>query len=118
MPHSLSPSSSNAAGVVKDEPVDGGAGISDSVATAETAATTADGDVDMNEAEAEAEAEAPSAGQTEEKKKEVKLDELFADVDSDDEFPSSAPVKREGVSSPVRPSSPSYVTSSVDFLLK
>ncbi|KAL2210789.1 prim-pol domain-containing protein [Sarocladium strictum] len=34
-------------------------------------------------------------------KKEVKLDELFADVDSDDDFPSSAPVpKQEAASSP------------------
>lgn len=73
-------------------------------ADADTVAAAAmdDADIDMNEVEA------PSAGQTEPSKKEVKLDELFADDDSDDEFPSSAPVKREAVSSPARAASPSY----------
>lgn len=68
------------AGSVKDEPMED-SGIPDSVTVA------ADGDVAMGEAEAA------------DVKKEVKLDELFADVDSDDEFPSSAP-KQEPVSSP------------------
>jgi DNA primase small subunit len=108
MPHSISPNSGDAATTVKDEPMDGEAGIPSNSVPAGTAVTAADDDVDMND-EAQTEAEAPSAGQAEEAKKEVKLDELFADVDSDDEFPSSAPVKREGASSPARAASPSYV---------
>lgn len=104
MPHSLSPNSSNAA-AVKDEQPEGESGIPTNVAPANTAATMSDDDVDVDMNEAEA----PPAGQVEESKKEVKLDELFADDDSDDEFPSSAPIKREGVSSPVRAASPSYV---------
>ncbi|KAH0529766.1 hypothetical protein TsFJ059_004474 [Trichoderma semiorbis] len=107
MPHSLSPNSSNAA-AVKDEQPDGESGIPTNVAPAETAATMADDDVDIDMNEAEV----PPAGQAEESKKEVKLDELFADDDSDDEFPSSAPVKREGVSSPVRAASPSNIPAS------
>ncbi|KAL7958494.1 hypothetical protein V8C34DRAFT_148354 [Trichoderma compactum] len=107
MPHSLSPNSSNAS-AVKDEQPDGESGIPTNVAPAETAATMADDDVDVDMNEAEA----PPAGQAEESKKEVRLDELFADDDSDDEFPSSAPVKREGVSSPVRAASPSNIPAS------
>lgn len=39
---------------------------------------------------------------------EVKLEDLFADIDSDEEFPSSAPgIKAEG--SPEAPASPMYV---------
>jgi DNA primase small subunit len=46
-----------------------------------------------------------------EAKKEVKLDDLFADVDSDDEFPSSSrPAEAPKPSSPPpAPSSPMYV---------
>jgi DNA primase small subunit len=99
MPHSISPNP------IKDEPMDAEAGIpSDAV----PAKSSADDDVDMND---EPQTEAPPAGQAEEVKKEVKLDELFADEDSDEEFPSSAPVKREGASSPARAASPSYVAS-------
>ncbi|KAL7814797.1 hypothetical protein V8C26DRAFT_403228 [Trichoderma gracile] len=99
MPHSLSPT--------KDEQMDGEAAENPSnAAPADTAAAMDDADVDMNEVEA------PSAGQAEPSKKEVKLDELFADDDSDDEFPSSAPVKREAVSSPARAASPSAMPTS------
>lgn len=82
--------------------MDADAGIPGDAAPAKT---PTDDDVDMND---EPQAEAPPAGQAEEVKKEVKLDELFADEDSDEEFPSSAPVKREGASSPARAASPSY----------
>lgn len=99
MPHSISPNP------VKDEPMDADAGIPSDAAPAKT--STGD-DVDMNDGP---QTEAPPAGQAEEAKKEVKLDELFADEDSDEEFPSSAPVKREGASSPARAASPSYVAS-------
>lgn len=99
MPHSISPNP------IKDEPMDGDAGIPSDAAPAKT---PTDDDADMND---EPQAEAPPAGQAEEVKKEVQLDELFADEDSDEEFPSSAPVKREGASSPARAASPSYVAS-------
>lgn len=60
-----------------------------------------DDDVDMVDTNG-----VPSAEQAS-KKGDVKLDELFADVDSDEEFPSSAPVKAEPrSSSPAGPASP------------
>ncbi len=40
--------------------------------------------------------------------KEVKLDDLFADADSDEEFPSSRPKEELVSSSPEAPSSPPY----------
>ncbi|UKZ66984.1 uncharacterized protein TrAtP1_008148 [Trichoderma atroviride] len=100
MPHSISPNP------VKDEPMDADPEIPGDAAPAKT---TTDDDVDMND---EPQAEAPPAGQAEEVKKEVKLDDLFADEDSDEEFPSSAPVKREGASSPARATSPSDIPAS------
>ncbi|KAI0114236.1 prim-pol domain-containing protein [Hypoxylon sp. NC0597] len=42
----------------------------------------------------------------EEDKKDVKLEDLFADVDSDDEFPSSRPAEDKFSSSPAAPASP------------
>lgn len=87
--------------------MDGEAEVPSNAAPADTAAAVEDVDIDMNEVEA------PSAGQAEQSKKEIKLDELFADDDSDDEFPSSVPVKREAVSSPARAASPSYVLAFV-----
>jgi DNA primase small subunit len=60
-----------------------------------------DDDIDMVDTDG-----VPSVEQAS-KKGDVKLDELFADVDSDDEFPSSAPVKPEPrSSSPAGPASP------------
>lgn len=62
----------------------------DSPATNGDTQQTADEDIPM----AEASEPAPAAGiKEEEKKGEVKLEDLFADVDSDDEFPSSRPAK-------------------------
>jgi DNA primase small subunit len=56
-----------------------------------------EGDVDMTQSQNDSETQ----GRDGTEKKEVKLDELFADVDSDDDFPSSAPVpKQEAASSP------------------
>jgi DNA primase small subunit len=53
----------------------------------------------------------PSAsdGANGEEKKEVKLEDLFADVESDDEFPSSRPQENKLSSSPEFPSSPMSV---------
>ena len=45
-------------------------------------------------------------GEAEDAKKDIKLEDLFADVDSDDEFPSSAPAPAQpasGSSSPLAP---------------
>ncbi|EQK98565.1 eukaryotic and archaeal DNA primase small subunit [Ophiocordyceps sinensis CO18] len=58
-----------------------------------------DGDVEMDAGETPAADAVPP-------KKEVKLEDLFADVDSDEEFPSSAPVKHEDPSSSSPTSSP------------
>ncbi|KAI1343689.1 prim-pol domain-containing protein [Xylariaceae sp. FL0016] len=83
MPHSVSPGSKSPAAqdAMADSPVQNG----------ET-------DVVMAEAIA-----APNG----EEKKDVKLEDLFADVDSDDEFPSSAkPGEEKPSSPPVAPSSP------------
>ncbi|KAK5995726.1 DNA primase small subunit [Cladobotryum mycophilum] len=72
-------------GIVKDEPMEDETGIPSGISEAVPAASTAD-DVDMNEA---------SASKAE-PKKDIKLEELFDDDDSDAEFPSSAPVKKGG----------------------
>ncbi|KYK54780.1 DNA primase small subunit [Drechmeria coniospora] len=53
----------------------------------------------------------PSQVDADSVKKEVQLDELFADDDSDGEFPSSAPVKEPTSSSPPRPQSPVDMTA-------
>ncbi|KAH9906060.1 prim-pol domain-containing protein [Xylariomycetidae sp. FL2044] len=65
-----------------------------------------DNDITMAEPQA-----LPTASDNEEKK-DVKLEDLFADVDSDDEFPSSKPVEDKMSSSPLAPSSPVDVTTS------
>ena len=93
MPHSDPPAPSSPPGNIKDEPMEDG-GIPSSVAG------TAEDDVEMN-------------GHGSAVKKEVKLDELFADVDSDDEeFPSSsAPVKAPNSSPPAHSGSPRFVNS-------
>lgn len=77
---------------VKDEPVDD-AGITSSIPQGN------DDDVDMLDASGAA-ADASAV-----KKADVKLDDLFANDDSDEEFPSSAPVKA-APSSPQGPASP------------
>ncbi|KJZ76744.1 DNA primase small subunit [Hirsutella minnesotensis 3608] len=69
-----------------------------------------DGDVDMNAPDAVAPEQNGDAPAPEPAKKEVKLEELF-DVESDNEFPSSAPVKNELSSSPPRMPSPSDLQS-------
>ena len=91
MPHSVSPDARDAADehapAMADEP------------TANGASQATDGDVAMDEAEA------PQASGD---KKDVKLDELFADMDSDDEFPSSREPRSDlpASSSPESPPSP------------
>lgn len=96
MPHSIKEPHSSSPAAVKDEPMDE-AGIPGSV----EAANNDEDDIDMVQVPA-------NGGETAVKKEDVKLDQLFADVDSDEEFPSSAPVK-EARSSPQPPASPVYV---------
>lgn len=87
MPHSVSPEA-NSPIAVPDET------MADSPVP-----PNADGDVAMAEADAPAvaapEAAAPEASAPEpsatEQKKDIKLEDLFDDADSDDEFPSSKP---------------------------
>ncbi|KAI0165198.1 prim-pol domain-containing protein [Hypoxylon sp. FL1284] len=65
------------------------------------------------------EAGAPTAATTGEDKKDAKLEDLFDDVDSDDEFPSSRPVKEELPSSPAAPmDSTAYAKSSDPELIR
>ncbi len=91
MPHAESQSSP---APVKDEAMDD-SGIPSSIGPSN------EDDIDMVDPNGAPEVEQPS------KKGDVKLDELFADVDSDEEFPSSAPVKAEPrSSSPAGPASP------------
>ncbi|KAJ3479029.1 hypothetical protein NLG97_g8421 [Lecanicillium saksenae] len=82
---------------VKDEPVDD-AGITSSVPQGD------EDDVDMLDA-SNAATDAAAV-----KKSEVKLDDLFPNDDSDEEFPSSAPVK-VAPSSPQRPASPTDISA-------
>ncbi|KAJ4164190.1 hypothetical protein LMH87_005874 [Akanthomyces muscarius] len=82
---------------VKDEPVDD-AGITSSIPQGD------DDDVDMLDA-SHAATDAAAV-----KRSDVKLDDLFAHDDSDDEFPSSAPVK-VAPSSPQGPGSPTDISA-------
>ncbi|KAJ6781362.1 hypothetical protein PWT90_02774 [Aphanocladium album] len=82
---------------VKDEPVDD-AGITSSISQGD------EDDVDMLDA-SNAAADAAAV-----KKTDVKLDDLFANDDSDEEFPSSAPVKA-APSSPQGPASPTDISA-------
>lgn len=81
MPHSITPEAMSSPNTVKDEPTEETA-ISNEVAPAPAA------DVDMAGAEENAEES------KEDSKKDIKkLEDLFDEDDSDDEFPSSAPVQ-------------------------
>ncbi|KAM7185160.1 eukaryotic and archaeal DNA primase small subunit [Naviculisporaceae sp. PSN 640] len=113
MPHSVTPpaegeSPAKAENVVEETPVEQtavGAVEAEKPEVGEASAQENE-DAPMQDApEAESEAE---AAPTEPKRSEVKLEDLFAGMDSDDdEFPSSAPgVKKEISSSPEMPSSP------------
>lgn len=97
MPHSLSPESKSphpANPHMEDSVGNGGSELSS-------------GDVDMTET-----ADGPVEAEREGKKKEVKLEDLFADVDSDEEFLSSQEQGQspheQGQGSPKAPSSPGY----------
>ncbi|KAI2635748.1 prim-pol domain-containing protein [Hypomontagnella submonticulosa] len=91
MPHSVSPEA-DGQDIVEETMPDVPAQNGDSQATGD--------DIAM------ADAKALPTDTNEEVKKEVKLDELFADVDSDDEFPSSRPGEAKFSSSPGAPASP------------
>lgn len=100
MPHSIPDDNmSSPRGVVKDEPMEDTA-IPSEITDANKdnshvdVDTDVDIDIDIDMEGGSTQEEAPAAV-----KKEVKLDELFADVESDDEFPSSAPVAKDPVSS-------------------
>lgn len=94
MPHSLSPNSKSSPAAVKDEPMD------DAAIPGEIEGHPDANDVDMDQTPTQSQTQGREAEEGE-AKKEVKLDELFADVDSDEDFPSSAPVpKQEPSSSP------------------
>lgn len=87
MPHSTDAEARSSPAAVKDEPMEDGGAVPD--------------DVEMAELQDDA---ATVAAAAEEPKKDVKLEELFDDVDSDEEFPSSAPVAQP--SSPAAPAAP------------
>lgn len=94
MPHSLDPEPKPSQATIKDEPMDE-TGIDAALADAN------DDDVDMVQVPSDTEAAVPTV------KKESRLDALlFDDVDSDEEFPSSAPVKQPPTSPPAAPASP------------
>ncbi|PNY25201.1 DNA primase [Tolypocladium capitatum] len=115
MPHSVAASSRLSPGAAKDEPMEEDNGIPSSLDQAADADPDDDMDGEMAQDDAAA---APEAVNKEVNKevskevnKEVKLDELFPDVDSDDEFPSSAPVREQASSSPARTASPTDATA-------
>ncbi|KXJ90231.1 DNA primase small subunit [Microdochium bolleyi] len=85
MPHSTSPDPKSA------EPLNQQTMAEPSTTPADAQTALEDGDVEMAEGSQQEQQPAAKA----EEKKEVKLDDLFADVDSDEEFPSSKPVKEE-----------------------
>ena len=94
MPHSVEMDEKSPAGLVKDEPMEDTDIPSDVQATGDN-----DGDAKMDDG--------PDTNGEGSSKNDVKLDDLFADVESDDEFPSSAPIKNEVASSPEQaPASP------------
>ncbi|KAI0845035.1 prim-pol domain-containing protein [Daldinia vernicosa] len=99
MPHSISPETDNQNPTVEETMAD--------------APTRADESQDNDDDITMAEANALPVPVKEEDKKDVKLDELFADVDSDDEFPSSRPAENKFSSSPEAPTSPIDRTVSV-----
>lgn len=108
MPHSVTPpaegeSPTTAENVVEETPVEETTGaVEGEKPEAQEASAQEDEDAPMQDAPE------TEAAPTEPKPSEVKLEDLFAGMDSDDdEFPSSAPgVKKEISSSPEMPSSP------------
>lgn len=92
MPHSISPETDNQNPTVEETMAD--------------APTRTDESQDIDNDITMAETDALSVPVKEEDQKDVKLDELFADVDSDDEFPSSRPGENKFSSSPEAPASP------------
>ncbi|KAL7619582.1 p48 polypeptide of DNA primase [Parahypoxylon ruwenzoriense] len=92
MPHSVSPETDSHNNATEETMTDAPAQNGDNQDT--------DKDITM------AETSAVPAATSEEDKKEVKLEELFADVDSDDEFPSSRQEGAKFSSSPAMPASP------------
>jgi DNA primase small subunit len=92
MPHSESPKGKSSPAAVKDEPMDDAA-----IPSQVEDHAVGEADVDMDQSQSQSQTQ----GRDEQTKKDVKLEDLFADVDSDDDFPSSAPVpKQEPASSP------------------
>lgn len=102
MPHSVSPEAqepdSEAVDMIADVRADPG----------DPATERQDEDQDMTMAEADVQGEdvTQSTDSNEQEKQEVKLEDLFADVESDEEFPSSNVQDLKMSSSPEAPASP------------
>lgn len=94
MPHSVSPEADSSNAAAEETMVDAPAPVNDGVGQG------TDDDITMAETNV-----IPAAANGEDKK-DVKLEDLFADVESDDEFPSSRPLKDEFSSSPAAAASP------------
>ncbi|KAI8964216.1 prim-pol domain-containing protein [Daldinia sp. FL1419] len=92
MPHSISPRTDNQNTAAEETMAD--------APTRNDESQDVDNDITM------AETNALPGPIKDEEKKDAKLEELFADVDSDEEFPSSRPGKTEFSSSPAAPASP------------
>ncbi len=105
MPHSISPAANS--------PSASSADMEDAAPVGDTNLAL-DSDAAMEESSIpQAEPAEPAEPKDQGSKKEVKLDELFADVDSDDEFPSARGQDDAASSSPEAPSSPVYVATDI-----
>jgi DNA primase small subunit len=99
MPHSISPEAQPAEGSITDVELDIGAITTDT----DNQQDCEDHEMTMENAIIEGNmTESPKT----EVKKEVKLEDLFADIDSDEEFPSSDTLDIKTSSSPEAPASP------------
>ncbi|KAI0475441.1 prim-pol domain-containing protein [Xylariaceae sp. FL0804] len=99
MPHSVSPESKSPPNPASED------AMADAPPAQDDESQNSEPDVPMAEADSEANAAAPPAPISDDKK-DVKLEDLFADVGSDDEFPSSRPGEEKPSSPPVAPSPP------------
>lgn len=99
MPHSITPEAGTPPAGTEETMTD---------ATVQNGDSQASNDHDITMAEPQALANARST-EDDASKKEVKLEDLFADVESDEEFPSSRPQENKLSSSPETPSSPMQV---------
>ena len=112
MPHSLPPEDTTAEGVPITEPSNGNTQVTEETLKLDTAMQNGDSqisdtmDEDLTMADAGVEGETVPAVVAKEEKAEVKLEDLFADMESDEEFPSSNVRDTKVSSSPEAPLSP------------